>query len=44
MIGAEGADYQPVDAALQKPDGSREKIDDSKLYRVVAGLYSDVVA
>jgi len=29
-----------TDAALQKPDGSRVEIDDNKLYRVVAGLYS----
>lgn len=27
-------------ASLQKSDGSLEKIDDAKLYRVVAGLYS----
>lgn len=26
--------------SLQKPDGSLEEIDDTKLYRVVAGLYS----
>jgi len=29
-----------TNAVLQKPDGSVEKIDDTKLYRVVAGLYS----
>ncbi|MEN6462173.1 MAG: bifunctional UDP-sugar hydrolase/5'-nucleotidase [Syntrophomonas sp.] len=29
-----------TDVALQRPDGSREEIDDSKLYRVVVGLYS----
>lgn len=29
-----------TDAYLQKPDGSVEKIDDKKLYRIVAGLYS----
>lgn len=27
-------------AALQNPDGSTRKIDDTRLYRVVAGLYS----
>ena len=29
-----------TDAALLKPDGSREEIEDDKLYRVAAGLYS----
>lgn len=29
-----------IDAALQKPDGTREEINDAKLYRVVVGLYS----
>jgi 2',3'-cyclic-nucleotide 2'-phosphodiesterase (5'-nucleotidase family) len=29
-----------TDTVLQKPDGSTEKINDTKLYRVVAGLYS----
>lgn len=29
-----------TDAALLRPDGSREEIEDDKLYRVAAGLYS----
>jgi len=29
-----------TEAALLKPDGSREEIEDDKLYRVAAGLYS----
>lgn len=29
-----------IDTSLQRPDGSLEEIDDQKLYRVVAGLYS----
>ena len=29
-----------TDAYLMRPDGSREEIEDEKLYRVVAGLYS----
>ncbi|NBJ14083.1 MAG: bifunctional metallophosphatase/5'-nucleotidase [Dehalobacter sp. 4CP] len=29
-----------TDAVLQKPEGSIEEIDDTQLYRVVAGLYS----
>lgn len=29
-----------TDAALLRPDGSRDEIEDGKLYRVVAGLYS----
>lgn len=29
-----------TDAALKNPDGTLEKIDDNKLYRVVTGLYS----
>ena len=29
-----------TDTALLKPDGTREEIDDTRLYRIVAGLYS----
>ncbi len=29
-----------TEVALQRPDGSREEIEDARLYRVVAGLYS----
>lgn len=29
-----------IDTSLQRPDGALEELDDKKLYRVVAGLYS----